>query len=549
MNKYILLVISISFLFLYSCQKDFLRKPLGGDLNVDSVFSTKQKSLAAIAQAYSFSLASGIPVTDWDNNREYGLRSSTLSHLSGEVNALKFDWEDGWMIQRSGMTANDGSGIPMSPDGFVFNYKCIRHNYLVIENIDKVVDMSDEEKKQVKAEMKVLIAYRYQEMFKRYGGVPIVTSSLSVEDEINTPRSNLQEVVNHVIKLCDEAFPDLVNVQPLDMKGRVTKGIALAVKSEILLYAARPLFNSASPYLSLTNNSLINYGNYDPQRWKDAALASVEVINWANNNGIKIINTGNPFDDYATAVATPGNAEILLAYKNQVSSSGGNGGYFDPRGQSGGANGMSFYQLTQYLKADGSEQNWPAEDVSLPYSDYNTKINEMEPRYKASAMGAGIDPWNNPNDVNWNSSRMSDASTWADRAGTEACGRRVKFWYKAGVRIWFEFPIYRLAEFYLSAAEAYNELDQPALSLQYLNVIRSRAGLPLVNITDKEELRKIIQREWAVEFYEEGHRLFDVKHWKLADIGKGIIGGSKKSFVFTYKNGQFGRVAGWQKII
>lgn len=536
---YILLILSGFMFGLSSCESDFLEKPEGSDLPVDSVFSTQQKSLTAIAQAYSNSLASGITILDWDGDRTYGLKAGTLSHISGELNDVKYNWEDGWLIQRSGMTADDGSGSTRSDDGFNFNYKAIRHNYLVIENIDKVVDMTQEEKDQVKAEMKTLIAYRYEEMFKRYGGVPIVTKSLSADDDIKIPRSSLQEVLDHIVELCNEAIEVLPDKYPDSSKGRVTKGVAMAIKAEALIYAARPLFNSATPYMDLGgNNNLICFGNNDPARWTDAINAAKAVIDWSLKNGYQIINTGSPLDDYGNAVATPNNPEVLLAYKDQFSP-GGNGNYYSPQGQSGGANGMSYYQLTQYCKADGTEQTWPG-TTETPYSDYSQRINQMEPRYKASAAGAGIDAWNNPGSQYWSSTQLSNASNWEGRGGTEACGRRVKFWYHAGTRNWFEFPIYRLAEFYLDLAEAYNETGDASNALANLNVIRQRAGLPNATNTNKEALRKIIQREWAVEFYEEGHRLYDVKHWKLDDIGNGIIGGLKKSFIYTYVNGSYG---------
>ena len=536
---YIPLILS-GFLFsLISCEGNLLEKPMGSDLLVDSIFSTQQKSLAAIAQAYANSLASGITILDWDGNRTYGLKAGTLSHISGELNDVKYNWEDGWLIQRSGMTADDGNKSTRSDDGFNFNYKAIRHDYLVIENIDKVTDMTQQEKDQVKAEMKTLIAYRYEEMFKRYGGVPIVTKSLSGDEDVKIPRASLQDMLDHIVGLCDEAIAVLPDKYPDSSKGRVTKGVAMAVKAEALIYAARPLFNSATPYMDLgENNNLICFGNTDPSRWQKAIDAAKDVINWALNNGYKIINTGSPLDDYGTAVATPSNPEVLLAYKNQFSA-GGNGNYYSPQGQSGGANGMSYYQLTQYCKADGTEQTWPG-TASTPYSDYLQRINEMEPRYKASAAGAGLDAWNNPGSQYWSSTQLANASNWEGRGGTEACGRRVKFWYHAGTRSWFEFPIYRLAEFYLDLAEAYNETGDANNALANLNMIRQRAGLPNATNTNKDELRKIIQREWAVEFYEEGHRLYDVKHWKLNDIGNGIIGGVKKSFIYTYVNGSYG---------
>jgi hypothetical protein len=516
---------------------------MGSDLIVDSIFSTEQRALSAIAQAYAYSLASGVTVVDWDNNRTYGMTSGTLTHLSGELSVVKFNWEDGWLIQRSGMTADDGSGKPRSDDGFNYNYSAIRQCYLVMDNIDKVTDMSDVQKEQVKAEMKTLIAYRYEEMFKRYGGVPLVTAALSSTDKIVIPRASLQEVVDYVITLCDEAASILPNTYENRYHGRVTKGVALAIKAEILMYAARPLFNSATPYMDLgENNNLICFGNNDPTRWTQAITAVQAVLDWAGQNGCRIINTGKPLDDYGTAVATPSNAEVLLAYKTQFDP-GGNGNYYNPHGQSGGANGMSYNQLVQYRKADGTDQSWPSLNSEIPYSDYQTRIEEMEPRYKASAMGAGIDAWNNANSQYWSSRTVTDGSNWEGRGGTEACGRRVKFWYQAGNRSWFEFPVYRLAEFYLNLAEAYNETGNANNALTALNVIRQRAGLPDETNTNQDALRKIIQREWAVEFYEEAHRLYDAKHWKLEDIGDGQIGGSRKSFIFTYVNGDFGYVS------
>jgi hypothetical protein len=393
--------------------------------------------------------------------------------------------------------------------------------------------MTPEEKAQVKAEMKTLIAYRYEEMFKRYGGVPIVTKTLTTDDEIMIPRATLQEMLDHILTLCsEETLNDLPDVYPDNFKGRLTKGALLAIKAEALIYAARPLFNSATPYMNLdANNNLICFGDYSEQRWRDAAKASADVIQWAENHSYHIINTGSPLDDYGTAVSTPNNPEILLAYQRTGDD------LYSCRSQTGGAQGMSYHLLLQYLKADGTEQSWPAQGVVRPYSEYVSRIEEMEPRYKASAGGAGIDPWNNPNDENWRSYRLSTIPSWfTNGVNCEFCGRRVKFFYHAGTRTWIEFPIYRLAEFYLNIAEAANETGETNEALNKLNVIRERAGFGQNSITerDKNKLRKIIQREWAVEFYEENHRLHDLKHWKIEDVGNGIIGGGQKGFLYVY---------------
>lgn len=48
----------------------------------------------------------------------------------------------------------------------------IRRAYIYIENVDRVPDMTDQEKAIGKAEAKVIIAYHYSQMLRYYGGMP-----------------------------------------------------------------------------------------------------------------------------------------------------------------------------------------------------------------------------------------------------------------------------------------------------------------------------------------------------------------------------------------
>lgn len=96
-------------------------------------------------------------------------------------------------------------------------------------------------------------------------------------------------------------------------------------------------------------------------------------------------------------------------------------------------------------------------------------------------------------------------------------------------KIWID---YRLAEIYLNYAEALNELKgahtvnnvsisrEPALIQKYFNLVRHRAGLPGVSLTDAgnyEKMKTLISRERQIELAWEGHRYFDVRRWKIAD--------------------------------
>ena len=395
--------------------------------------------------------------------------------------------------------------------------------------------MSNEEKENVRGEMYALIAYRYCRMLIQYGGVPIVKGIVPFDSPaIN--RSSVKEVLEYIVDLCDnEALPRLPDKQANDMKGRLTKGAALCIKAQAYLYCARPLFNTNTPYLSLggENDKLICMGEpYNEKLWEQARDAAQDVIDWAlTDNRHRIIDTDNPFDDYGRAVGAPDSEEVIVSWQAF------NARHYDPRQQGGGANNMSYTQLKQYCKQDGTDQTWPeglGETEWASVGEYSTKLEEMEARYWASAVPGGYDARNNPGSQPWKADAMVNYSTWEGRANIEQCGRRCKFWYHAGTRTWFNYPIYRLAYFYLALAEAKNELGDDEGARSALNVTRGRAGLPDIELTDPAALRKAIQREWAVEFFEENHRLFDVKHWKLEDLNNGIIGGDKKGFLFDY---------------
>ncbi|WP_316835964.1 RagB/SusD family nutrient uptake outer membrane protein [Pedobacter nutrimenti] len=81
-----------------------------------------------------------------------------------------------------------------------------------------------------------------------------------------------------------------------------------------------------------------------------------------------------------------------------------------------------------------------------------------------------------------------------------------------------QYPVYRLAEVYLSYAEALNETEpgNPDI-LKYLNLVRYRAGLPGYSQGSKEDVRKWIKRERLVELAFEGKRYFDMRRWKDAE--------------------------------
>jgi len=535
------LALSFSALLFHACQKSFLQVPdTTGTVDINKVFSTRLNAEAELFDGYLKALGYG-------NNGGYNIQYSTLGSIAGE-RGRGWSWHPTYQIANGGVTSNQT----------IFNYSAIyttvRSLWIVNENIDKVPDMDAALKDKVKAETKGLIAYMYMYGLKAYGGIPLVKKVYDASEDLTVPRASVEETVNYIVKLCDEAAATLPATWPADQKGRLTKAAVLSVKAQTLMFAARPMFNSSTPYTSLgPNNKLISYGSVSAQRWTDAIAASLAALAEAKAAGLEIINTGgatnvpntNALADYGTATSTPGNSEVILASQdesNEAARFRNLSGYWTDTKFNNQRNGLLGNFLPNYLKADGTEQDWPkiGDSGPRPATDYITRFGQMEARFRADFAGPGLQAANNPNDSKWGYNdwgvHVCNYSASNNFPNSSDYGQGVawptKFYYKAGGRLWYQFPIFRVSELYLNLAEAYNETGQTALSLTNLNIVHNRAGLPSLIETDKVKLRVLIQREWAVEFYDENKRFFDVRHWMFPNLGAGIIGGDILEFQF-----------------
>lgn len=165
-------------------------------------------------------------------------------------------------------------------------FEGIRNCNIFLENADKVgPQLAGAEKEQWKAEAKFLKAYYHYYLMRMYGPIPLMRENMSIEastEEVKVYRDPLDECVNYVIQLIDEAvsyLPLKINDPGVDM-GRITQAIALAIKAEILVTFASPLFNGNPDFISLTDNRGVKLfpQTRDDSKWERAALACKNAI-------------------------------------------------------------------------------------------------------------------------------------------------------------------------------------------------------------------------------------------------------------------------------
>lgn len=550
----------------------FLEMPeVTGSVYKEDVFSNRKDAEGMLWRTYHRGLREGLP-------EGWGINHGTMASVSGEL-SRGFTWHGTYPYTISGPAIiPDSNGNIIQVSNFDENWQVIRNAFLIIQNIDSVPsdELSDELKSYMKGEAYGIIAYRYLGMFMRWGGVPKAEKAYNMDDDINLPRTTAEETLNYILELCKKAqelLPDSwTNIEPGvadKWDGRLTKGAILAIKAKALTYAARPLFNADKSYAQEFNiptaegfdQRFICFGEYKQSRYQDAIDANLELINWGKANGKHLIFTAgegkvNSFeqavDDYGNGVSDMYGPERILSFKiaskqsvaNNMNMGYNYSGYLYK--EETAQRGLLTNFLKLYRDRNGEELDWPDYRETEPRdaSEFGDNIDRIEARFRVDFCVPGKYSLSNVGDPNWNEYIASSASFTTDegQAATmarategEGVGVPTKFFYKAGARSWFEFPLFRLAENYLYLAEAYNEIGNSDEACRYLNIIRGRAGLPAVSETNKEKLRELIVRENALEFFEENHRHYDAKHWKLSNIDTEVLGGVKTEISFLRK--------------
>lgn len=361
-----------------------------------------------------------------------------------------------------------------------------------------------------RAEARFLRAYFHFELLKRYGPIPIVTSTLSINGNYeNTPRPTMKEVVDFIAKECDIAA-DTLELTPWrnvnDAFGRATKGAALALKSRLLLYAASPL------YVDFGDTNESNKPT-DVALWKSAADAAKAVIDL---NQYELASSyGDLFkNDFQ-------NKEYIFVRRYAANSDFEKSNFPVSFGGKGGTN-PSQNLVDDYEMLDGTPFDWndPAK-AAQPFENRDARLGatilmNMAPfkGKKVATYPEGADASPNPNATKTGYYLRKFLNEDVNiQTGGSSGGHVV--------------PLFRLAEIYLNYAEALNECDptNPDIAL-YLNKVRNRASLPNVSALSQEQMRAVIQHERRVELAFEEHRSWDVRRWKIASstLGAPLMG-------------------------
>lgn len=448
-------------------------------------------------------------------------------------------------------------------------YKLIRQANLFLENVvviprEGFADfLEEEEVNDLKAQARFFRAYYHYLLFEQYGPIPIMERSVGPNDEnLDFARNSVDEVVSFIYDELTEVAqllkdPSFNNEQLLAVP---TKGVALAVRARLMVYAASPLFNGGfQEALAVTNpDGKRLFPDNNPTKWNVALTAIQEFIDYAAAHY-------ELHKEYTDGVLDPDksvyevhmkmNKEIIFVNStpNWHSASARMSNTPIPRGARGGTNvsgtlGVRQELVDAFFMRDGlsieESPLYSENGYSVAGDDPTGRTNpgdhrmfiNREPRFYNTVFYNGRH-WHIGNEQIWlNRGGNSDnTATFTARTGHLLYKRTHRSIYKAEPHpadLYQPAVVFRLAEFYLLYAEVLNEVDpSDSRIIEYVDYIRERAGIPLLADIKPEIIgnqiaqREAIRAEMRIELATEGQRYFDGNRWMIAGNAPGKDGG------------------------
>lgn len=401
---------------------------------------------------------------------------------------------------------------------------------IFFERVDNVGFTDETEKTKLVGQVRFIRAFEYWDLIARWGAVPIITKSFSINDReeiVGQKRNTYKECIDFLVSELDQAAKELPANWSGDDYGRATSVAALALKSRILLYAASPLMNEEVKIPE------VGYTTPEPDRWQKAAKAATEALDAAQNAGYELYNlNGDPSKNYQLIFMdnTAANKETLFARMGTSSADGESisscDQYNNPNGYGGWGGNCPLQELVDAYEVvkDGvaSKFDWNnPEEKANPYAN-------RDPRFYATILYDGA-KWMTRNvetyfDVDNNGTIIGggkDTKYGNDSWNASPTGYNMKKFMDEGyalnswnfcARNWIHL---RMAELYLNKAEALYNIGDEEGAREALKPVRERAGMPAVTATGAD-LLEAIKNERRIEFAFEEHRYFDVRRWKEA---------------------------------
>jgi hypothetical protein len=486
------------------------------------LFYSCEKSLDLVPQT-TFSESTFFKTTD-----QYKLFTNQfyLSLPTTTYDLTRDSYADLTMTKTTNTVSNGSYVATPTSDTWTSSYQTIRNTtYLIGKGVNASSDLKDQVAIYV-AEAEFFRALAYFNLFRDFGGVPIIDKVLTLGDKdlLYGPRNSRQEVVDYIMKDLDDAISVLPVESAIasDDKGRVSKGAALALEARIALFEGTwDEFRGITGYQTLldkainASNQIISSGEYElfdrrdvlgNESWRYFFFLDIKKSNFGNltKTDQKENILVNRYDGTIRGVPqnsfTGGDCPTLKFADMFLCTDG------LPIDKSPLFQGK-LTNTSEYINRDLRMTN----TMVVPYT-------QAWPGFMASTCR----DWNNPY-----ASGYPDGNAYHNIV-TLGMATLTGYMDKKGVGEIFmpsyDLPVIRYAEVLLINAEALFEKNSSITDAQLdltINKLRFRAGVAALSnafvTSNGLDMRTEIRRERNVELFKEQQRWDDIRRWKTAE--------------------------------
>lgn len=479
MKKTIYIFLLLIGVVILSCEDNLERFPIDGPST--GTFPANEKELLMGANGcYTFltyQISSGVPF------------SLMMEHFT-DISAYRYSGTAIQLIANGAVDSNDEWFLAIWRQ----IYKGVSACNFLLENMSLAEKNTNPDVyRRVRSEVRVLRAFYYFYLTEFWGGVPLITSYINLE-EAKMPRTDKGVIVEFIINELKESVADLPWTYDATQNGRVNKGTALGLLSRIALYN---------------------------ERWDDAANAANEII---------LSKQYKLNEDYSSLFTYAGEYSNEILFSAQFTK-GSDTHQYPYRYQTRMAKGfcvafptmelVDSYECTDGLSIDKS----PLYDPKHPEKNRDPRLNYNIVMPNTEFMGFQFET-HVDSTMCWNYTTKkrvkNEDSTNAYASATGFCWKKFLDPNETDMKqSEMNIILMRYAEILLNYAEAKIEKDDIDASVyDAINLIRDRKSVKMPLITSgktQNEMRSVVRKERKYELAGEGLRLYDIRRWKLAE--------------------------------
>lgn len=400
-------------------------------------------------------------------------------------------------------------------DEWNFHYQGIKTCNILLSNIDRIENMDEGHRQQIKAQARFLRAFQHWQLMTWYGDVPLLTQDLTIDEALTIGRTPRDQVLEFVLQELDEVediLPANTEYGEAD-RGRITKGAVIALKARIYLYESRweDVISECEKLINTTENGTYAlFPDYAELFMPDNQYSSEDILSL---QFVPQLRTWTEYFDFAPLSA--GARLNAMAPTQELVDS-----YLMLNGKSKDDTGSGFDEDHPYDNRD------PRLTATVVYNMYDWKEAD------GGSHTIYIEPGSDPSDEDLDEYKSGSSSTTTGYYWRKYFDPTHQTQFASGLNL----MLIRYADVLLMYAEAKNEvskIDQGTWDMT-IRALRERAGftdpgaLAYDASLSQDELRQEIRNERRVELAMEGLRIFDIRRWKTAeDVLNGWVHGAK----------------------